>query len=350
MTQTLDWSQVMSRVPRERFIPDIIWRHDRGRVGPDLVPVDRRTDPDTWAAMVAADEPVITQVDNGRRRDDGLGFEATSSCSDRSVVREMLELLAPAPGDLVLEIGTGTGWNAALMAESGARVVSYEIDPQLADVARWNLTGACAGGVDVIIGDGAAIAAGTVFTKVIATVGVTTVPPSWVHSVRSTGRLIVPLNNSWYPPGLAVLERTDHSTATGRLAGPAAFMSLRAEATSRVRPSSLVPDAPTSVDVHPYYLTGERDAAVAIGQRTRGISFAWRPHGDGSEGVLWLYADGSWATIDATSAAPYEVEQAGPRRLVNEVVEAYRWWQGAGEPKVGDWHVIVTPDGQTITL
>jgi hypothetical protein len=67
--------------------------------------------------------------------------------------------------------------------------------------------------------------------------------------------------------------------------------------------------------------------------------------------VLCLYAGQSWATIDATTDAPCEVEQAtGPRRLVDEVVEACRWWCEADEPKVGGWHVTVTSEGRTITL
>lgn len=68
MTQTLDWTAVMAAVHRERFIPDVIYRHDRDRDGNDLVPVGRHTDPAAWSATVAADEPLYTQVDNGRER------------------------------------------------------------------------------------------------------------------------------------------------------------------------------------------------------------------------------------------------------------------------------------------
>lgn len=349
---TLSWADVAAKVPRESFIPPVIYRHDRTRAGNDLVPVDRATEPELWAALVAADEPVITQVDNGHPAADGTGTEATSSCSDRSVVREMLELLDPAPGDAVIEIGAGTGWNAALLAAAGARVTSFEIDAELADQARHNLAQAGYGdAVTVVTGDGSKLTQTSGASHLIATVGATTVPASWVRAVVPGGRIVVPLNAAWLSPGLAVLQRTDDG-ATGHLAGPAAFMSLRSEATSRLRPSTLVPDgAPSSTDVHPYYLTGDRDAAVAIGQRTEGVSFVWRPVADGSEGVLWLYAGESWATIDATDTAPYVVEQAGPRRLVDEVLSAYGWWREAGEPKVGDWHVSVSLDGrQTITL
>lgn len=345
---SIDWAEVMAAVPRELFIPDRIWRHDRTRIGPDLVPVDRRTDPELWAAMVAADEPVITQVDNGHPAADGTGTEATSSCSDRGVVREMLELLDPAPGDSVVEIGTGTGWNAALLAAAGARVTSIEVDAELADQARKNLAQFGAESVPVLTEDGSDLPADLTATHLIATVGTTHVPASWARA--ATDRIVVPLNADWYPPGLAVLRRTADGAA-GHLAGPAAFMALRSEATSRHRISDLVPNSVGSTDVHPYYLTGDRDAAVAIALRTSGVSFAWRPISDGAEGVLWMYAGESWATIEATGSAPYAVEQAGPRRLVGEVTAAYAWWRSAGEPKVGDWTVSVTLDGrQTITL
>jgi hypothetical protein len=46
---------------------------------------------------------------------------------------------------------------------------------------------------------------------------------------------------------------------------------------------------------------------------------------------------------------PYPVEQAGPRRLLDEVEEALRWWRQAGEPAVGDWLVTVMPDDQEVT-
>ena len=135
----INWAAVMVRVPRESFIPSRVWRHDRDLTGRDLVPVDRDTEPERWAAMVADDDAIITQVDNGRPADDGTGTEATSSCSDRRIVAEMLALLNASPGDRVLEIGTGTGWNAALLAEGGAEMTTVEVDPVLAEDARARL-------------------------------------------------------------------------------------------------------------------------------------------------------------------------------------------------------------------
>jgi protein-L-isoaspartate(D-aspartate) O-methyltransferase len=349
VSQVIDWSALMARVPRELFIPDRIWRLDRGRAGNDLVPVDRCTDPRTWTALVAGDEPVITQVDNGQPAQDGTGAEVTSSCSDRRVVADMLGLLAAQPGDRVLEVGTGTGWNAALLAAAGAKVISVEIDPALARdaVARIESVGY---GVEVVVGDGLiGWPAKAPYDRVVATVGVDEVPWAWVGQTRVGGRLVAPLTNSWYPPGLVALTR-GVEVAVGRLAGPANFMPVRARAVPRRRTSDLVPTHTGTTDVHPYYLTGHRDAAVAIGQRVREISFAWRSTDNSDDGMLWLYGPGSWATINATHGPPYDVEQAGPRRLVDEVLDAYRWWRNHGEPSTEDWSVTVGPAGQRLTL
>src|SRR3990172_6826810 len=79
------------------------------------------------------DEPVITHLQDG---------VAVSSNSQPSVVAEMLDLLALEPGMRVLEIGAGTGWNAALMrhivGEQGS-VVTVDIDPDAAAGALRNL-------------------------------------------------------------------------------------------------------------------------------------------------------------------------------------------------------------------
>ena len=341
-----DWAAVMARVPRERFIPDLIWRHDRGRSGNDLVPVDRRQDPDGWAALVAADEPVNTQVDHGEPSEDGLGWEVTSSSSDRRVVTEMLEVLDPAAGDAVLEIGTGTGWNAALLAEAGARVTSIEVDPDLADIARARLGST----VRVVTGDGAlGWPASAPYDRLLATVGAARIPPAWVAQVKVGGRLVVPLTGQWQPPGIAVLERTE-TGAVGRLAGRAEFMGMRGEAFPRPRgvDFTLEPECSTA-EVHPSLLTG-RAAATAIEQRVGAVAWTWRSPDTSGRGTLWLIADGAWATLSTMKGRPFTVEQAGARHLVTEVLAAYDWWVDQGEPGVDVWRVIVGPDGQRIEL
>ena len=107
------WQQAFTEVPRARFIPETIWVKDDRAGG--YVAVSRSDNPDRWLALVTADEPVVTQVDDGRTRAGEVGCSPSSSCSQPSIVASMLDALDVHPGHAVLEIGTGTGWNAALL-------------------------------------------------------------------------------------------------------------------------------------------------------------------------------------------------------------------------------------------
>lgn len=344
----VNWAAVMAGVPRERYIPDRIWRHERGREGNDLVPVDRASDPAGWAALVAADTPVDIQVDHGRPCPDGTGWEVTSSASDRRVVADMLTALNAQPGERILEIGTGTGWNAALLAAGGAEVTTIEIDAELAAAAATRLDGRAR----VINGDGqAGDPAGAPYDRLIATVGVATVPPAWVRQVRPGGRLVVPLTGDWQPPGIAILNRTA-TGASGRLGGSAAFMGLRGQATPRPRGRDATAGDPvdSTTDVHPSRLTG-RDTATTIGLRVPAVCWAWNSPNQSHRGRMTLFAAGAWATLSTHEGRPFPVRQAGRRRLFDEALAGYNWWLGHGRPAVTDWLVRVDANGhQTIEL
>ena len=345
-------------VPRHLCIPDTIYRHERGRAGNDLVPVRRGEQPEEWLRLVYADEAVNTQVDDGQPAEDGTGWEVTSSSSQPSVVAGMLDELHAQPGDLVLEIGTGTGWHAALLAHliGPENVTSVEVDSTIADRARAALDSAGYGKISVITGDGVVgCPGGAPYHQVIATVGVARVPYPWVEQTRSGGRLVVPLTGDYQPPGVVALTAHGDGTASGRLSGPADFMALRAQP-GRHRPPvhTVLDDVPaereTTTDVHPWHLAGDRDAATAIGQWVTGVRRVWQPAGP--LGTLWLYAaeSRSWASLELLDQPPYPVRHAGPRPLFDEVIDAYRWWRDASAPAFDQWLMTVTPERQTITL
>ena len=100
---------------------------------------------------VYEDSAIMTKVG-----DRGLPL---SSSSQPTIMAIMLQLLRPTPGNRVLEVGAGTGYNAALIAHlvgPSGRVVTVDIDPELAAQARANLAGAGVSGVQVEAADGAA--------------------------------------------------------------------------------------------------------------------------------------------------------------------------------------------------
>jgi protein-L-isoaspartate(D-aspartate) O-methyltransferase len=216
-------------VPRDAFVPDLIWvRRDDGWA----VPLRRQDDPDGWWARVRSEDAVTTQIDDGAT---GKGVWPTSSCSAPHVVREMLELLDLAPETRVLEIGTGTGWNAALMAAitGPANVTTIEIDPALAEQARRNLDKAgCP--VRVITGDGeAGSPENAPYDRIIVTAAVAELPYRWVEQTRPGGLILAPWAPTFHPQGPLALLTVDEGRATGRFVAPSWFMPLRGQRVSQ---------------------------------------------------------------------------------------------------------------------
>lgn len=98
-------------------------------------PVRRADDPDRWLELASGKDSVVIQVDDGCPSGPGDGGDLpTSSASMPSVVAAMLKHMDVHGGEQVCEIGTGTGWNAALLAHrlGAQRVTTIEIDPVVA--------------------------------------------------------------------------------------------------------------------------------------------------------------------------------------------------------------------------
>ena len=100
-------------VTREDFVPDEVWvpREDGW-----MVPLCRAEDPQRWLDLCRDDDAIVIQVDDGSAYD-GKGIFPTSSSTAPRLMTRMLDLLDVWEGMDVLEIGAGTGYNAALLAE-----------------------------------------------------------------------------------------------------------------------------------------------------------------------------------------------------------------------------------------
>ncbi|MGH3527413.1 MAG: hypothetical protein ACRDQI_09100 [Pseudonocardiaceae bacterium] len=123
-----DWDEAFRSVLRERFIPDRIWvdEHDDGHD----VALDRASEPQRRRAAVYSNRVIVTQFDDGDTVWPDVGYRPTSSCSMPSAVLGMLDALDVRAGMRVLEIGTGTGYNAALLAArlGDEQVATVEVD------------------------------------------------------------------------------------------------------------------------------------------------------------------------------------------------------------------------------
>ena len=122
---------------------------------------------------------------------------ALSSASSPSLVADMLEQLEAQPGHRVLEIGAATGINAALLAEltgPNGRVVTIELDKDLADGARAGLARAGYDTVDVHCGDGALGHPDTApYDRIIVTAGAWDISTAWWNQLADHGRIVIPL-------------------------------------------------------------------------------------------------------------------------------------------------------------
>jgi protein-L-isoaspartate(D-aspartate) O-methyltransferase len=338
---TESWRAAFTATPRELFIPDrALWVR-----GADVkIPIDRDADPETWMRAVYSNDVIITQIDDGAI--DGEG-DSTSSASMPSVMLTMLTALDAHPGQRVLEIGTGTGYNAALLAHRvGAdNVVSIEIDPEVAERARVNLASlGCR--VKVITGDGAAgYPPGGRYDRIIATCSVQILPWAWVAQTHPGGVIVTP----WGPPmandHLLRLEVGPTSTL-GTIVDSAGFMRLRAQRWNVTDEPDDFPDiaARSTTDLDPHEVLGNHSTlAVALHLGECRAIFETDP-ATNSE-TLWLLASDAWASITRG-----QVRQAGARNLWDEAVTAYQWWTNNGHPDRAQFHLTVTPQRQWVWL
>ncbi len=120
----------------------------------------------------------------------GLG----QTISQPYIVAYMTELAAPARGARVLEVGTGSGYQAAVLAELGAEVYSIEIIPELAERAREALRTTGYEAVRVRTGDGyAGWHEAAPFDAILVTAAPDHVPPALIAQLAEDGRLVIPV-------------------------------------------------------------------------------------------------------------------------------------------------------------
>jgi protein-L-isoaspartate(D-aspartate) O-methyltransferase len=264
-----------------------------------------------------ADDAIVT-----KRNADG---QPISSSSQPAIMAIMLAQLELAPGQRVLEIGAGTGYNAALMQHMigpQGTVVSVDIDSELVQAARGHLADAGFGAVTVVAADGAeGFAPKAPYDRIIATVGVADLAPAWLDQAAPGARIVVPLDLRGSQVSVA-FER-DGARWVSRSVAPCGFMRMRGslagpERTVVLEPglSVMLPDGlrlASGDPVDPAALAGflhSPPARLATGVRTRSAQVFWGFS-------LWLAAGDRRSVIltaetsaDAPDSAPSPLARA----------------------------------------
>ncbi|MFJ8540573.1 methyltransferase domain-containing protein [Streptomyces sp. NPDC093586] len=222
------WRESFEAVPRHLFVPSyyvgVRGGYER-RWGEHPDPAAR----ERWVRGAYADVPLATRLRDG---------ELLSSSSQPSLMATMLVELDVTDGDRVLEIGAGTGYNAALLAHrlgDDGLVTTIDLDPEITESARRHLT-AAGYRPAVVTGDGArGVPERAPFDRIIATCALSAIPRAWLVQCRPGGRILAPLAT-----GLIALIVHDAGHAEGRfLHTPAYFVPLRGTGHTEPEPPGL---------------------------------------------------------------------------------------------------------------
>jgi protein-L-isoaspartate(D-aspartate) O-methyltransferase len=146
------------------------------------------------------------------------------------VVAHMTEAARIGSGDRVLEVGTGSGYQAAVLAELGARVFSIEINPDLADWAAENLARVGYEDVRLLVGDGyLGWKEHSPYDAIVITAAPDHVPKPLVRQLALGGRLVAPVGLADSRQHLLLVERLNSGIRTANL-GPVAFVPMTGDA------------------------------------------------------------------------------------------------------------------------
>ncbi|MGQ0778927.1 MAG: methyltransferase domain-containing protein [Pseudonocardiales bacterium] len=353
------WRAALCAVPRHELVPEIYTQDENRRWCP-LTPGT-----EAWWELVYSDTTVITRVLPSSL---GLPWPVSSSTKPGLMLR-MLEALDVDDGMRVLEIGTGSGYNAAVLcARLGARqVYSVDLRPELVELARERLT-RLGYRPTLVARDGVeGLAEHGPFDRIVVTCGMPLIPTTWITQLAPGGLLLVDLEGPLSAGNLIALRR---DTASGRddtapqlrgqfLPWLGRFMPMRRDPTVadyHLPAPERDLDAPidtglTSVD--PAQLDGEfrflAQLHLPSGTFHTLTADAQQPRPTHTRLVS---PDGSWCEVtrEPDADSPYTVRQAGIQRLWDTVEAAHRQWRELGEPDWSRFGVTATLTDQHMWL
>ena len=349
------WQEALCAVPRHELVPDVLRRDPDGswhRL--DTTTPQGQQD---WLEQVYSNKALLTAAA------DCPGPQSLrSSSSMPGLMTRMLEALDVHDGHRVLEIGTGTGYNTALLTHrlGDANVFSVEIEPDLLELARQRLA-RLGYHPTLVAGDGAAgLAEHAPFDRIIATCAVPALPWTWVQQTSPGGVILTDLKTARGAGSLVRLTRYP-DRAEGRFDSTyAAFMDLRHH------PAAHTPQHPRprrQPNSHPEQRTTTLDPRTPwnclvvwfLASFTLGPDIAvgyGRPDQNGNPTVTCLtVGDGSWAEVTLThDQGNHHVREGGPRRVWRIIEDAHALWITLGAPGWGRFGLTVTTDHQRVWL
>lgn len=154
-----------------------------------------------------------------------IGYGQT--ISQPYIVALMTQLIRPDPDDVVLEVGTGSGYQAAILAELVGQVYSIEIIEALATRARKDLDGLGYSNITTRLGDGYyGWEEHGPFDAIVVTAAASHVPPPLIKQLKPGGRMVIPVGSHFMTQDLLLLEKTADGEIITRQYGAVRFVPL----------------------------------------------------------------------------------------------------------------------------
>ncbi|MEM7531908.1 MAG: methyltransferase domain-containing protein [Chloroflexota bacterium] len=215
--QTSQIESAFRQVPRHLLIEKIYsGRYDQ----PDILEIDPLNE--EHLAMIYSDRALSIQW-----------YPEPSSSSQPSLVAQMLELLTLKSGMRVLEIGAGSGYNAALMAElvsDPSLITTIDLNERLISTTKKQLANAGYEQINIYAQDGFdGFKANAPYDCIVATVGCADLSPYWFEQLSSDGFLLIPLSHgSIVQCPLTQIKKNDNG-GTGKIVQYSNFMPIRGD-------------------------------------------------------------------------------------------------------------------------
>ncbi|MFO0996084.1 MAG: protein-L-isoaspartate(D-aspartate) O-methyltransferase [Alphaproteobacteria bacterium] len=186
-------------------------------------------DPRVMSAMASVPRHEFVARDQWDRAYDNaplpIGFGQT--ISQPFIVALMTDMLAPKSTDRILEIGTGCGYQCAVLARLAQTVFSVEIVPELAEAARQRLKRLGFANVEIRAGDGRnGWPEQAPFDAIIVTAAAREVPPALLQQLKPGGRMAIPLGGRMLGQDLVLVRKDESGAVTERVILPVAFVPL----------------------------------------------------------------------------------------------------------------------------
>jgi methyltransferase of ATP-grasp peptide maturase system len=337
------WRDAFESVPRHVFVPRFY------RQQPDAEWSETTAQDDGWLNAVYSDEPLVTalaEIASGSR-------VTVSSSSKPALMARMLAALDMRDGMKVLEIGTGTGYNAALLTHrlGDGHVFSVDIDADLVETARHRLAELGYAPTLAAVHGAGGFSEHAPYDRIIGTLSVPSVPWAWAEQLTDGGLVLIDVKRGIHAGNLVLLRKHTDRLEGRFLAKWAGFMTIRdTDAAPPMVPSvAAKPEdgARSSTRLDPRPWTAAVPWMLATSRLPRQLAFGYLGFTEtGPEWATFTGDDDSWCAVrmQPDEHGHREVREGGSLAIWAAFERTFAEWEALDQPGWDRLGLTVTSD------